>query len=517
MRKQFLFALLASLILGFGCTRDSVLSLDDLEKPTKPGVEKPEDGGNDDDDDGGTPPVEGEAGIDKNEPNFVANFNNWSGFVQSLNKYKLVTYAIEAQGQGKTGSALHLNGTPDKNDYVFTVENQTVNPNAKFISFWMKGTSAKSLSFNVFKQDGSYDVFNLKSDADINDKKTVVITSNVVLQKTARMQASNPKNGNNDYTNLTVNSPGQWIKVTLDLTNVDYNKSGKGSVFALKVGSNALYNLYIDSIVFETSSTDPEVPGGEDNGDYNIPSAISDYYKTVDFSKDGMALKAQLTTLTKAKHVNFLTYAKVWDALKETDLTPAKNEVYLLYGHAGVLTGKTAYTRGKNKNGGAATDWNREHTYAKSLGTPNLGETGPGSDAHHLRPADPAWNSTRGNKLFSKGSGVSGASGSGWYPGDEWKGDVARMMMYMYIRYEDRCLPSNVAIGTTNSVDRNMIQLLLEWNAEDPVSPLEIQRNEYLGNQANEYGQGNRNPFIDNPNLATKIWGGPTAENKWKK
>lgn len=60
-----------------------------------------------------------------------------------------------------------------------------------------------------------------------------------------------------------------------------------------------------------------------------------------------------------------------------------------------------------------------------------------------------------------------------------------------------------------------MIKLFLQWNAEDPVSILEIQRNEYLGDLANTYAQGNRNPFIDNPYLATLIWGGPQAENKW--
>ena len=62
-----------------------------------------------------------------------------------------------------------------------------------------------------------------------------------------------------------------------------------------------------------------------------------------------------------------------------------------------------------------------------------------------------------------------------------------------------------------------MIQILLEWNAEDPVSQIEVQRNNYLGDRTNQYAQGNRNPFIDNPHLATQIWGGPDAENKWKK
>ncbi len=52
-----------------------------------------------------------------------------------------------------------------------------------------------------------------------------------------------------------------------------------------------------------------------------------------------------------------------------------------------------------------------------------------------------------------------------------------------------------------------MIDLFLEWNAEDPVSDFERQRNTYHDSQQT-YAQGNRNPFIDNAYLATRIWGG---------
>jgi hypothetical protein len=61
----------------------------------------------------------------------------------------------------------------------------------------------------------------------------------------------------------------------------------------------------------------------------------------------------------------------------------------------------------------------------------------------------------------------------------------------------------------------NMPNILLQWNSEDPVSQYEDNRNTYLGNDLNTYSQGNRNPFIDNPYLATVIWGGPIAQNRW--
>ncbi|MDY8135360.1 endonuclease [Aquimarina sp. 2201CG5-10] len=243
-------------------------------------------------------------------------------------------------------------------------------------------------------------------------------------------------------------------------------------------------------------------------------SQIPGYYTDVNLTLSGQALQNELATKVTNTHTTFLSYTPgVWDALKQTDLDPTNSsKVVLVYGYNdtdGNLN--TDRTRGVNNNGGGSSDWNREHVYPKSLGNPNLGTSGPGADAHHLRPADVSRNSSRGNRKFADGSGNSNTTSQGhWYPGDEFKGDVARMMMYMYIRYGNRCLPTNVGVGTVASSDNNMLQLFLEWNAEDPVSTLELQRNPILENI-----QGNRNPFIDNPAFATKIWGGPQAEDRF--
>lgn len=242
------------------------------------------------------------------------------------------------------------------------------------------------------------------------------------------------------------------------------------------------------------------------------------YYNEIDFDLNGVPLKEELATLITNTHTKNLSYNQVWGALKNTDLDPEDNaNVLLLYGWDTNTSGSenTARRRNKDSNGGGTGEWNREHTYAKSLGTPDLGESGPGADAHHLRASDVSRNGMRGNRKFAAGSGNSGNAGAYWYPGDEWKGDVARMMMYMYVRYKTRCLPNNVGVGSTESTPDGMIDLFLQWNAEDPVSEVEIQRNEYLSKASNTYGQGNRNPFIDNPYLATKIWGGPAAEDRW--
>jgi endonuclease I/chitodextrinase len=243
-------------------------------------------------------------------------------------------------------------------------------------------------------------------------------------------------------------------------------------------------------------------------------SAQESYYNDVDLSAEGIALKENLATKTISAHTNFLVYTPgVWESSKITDVNPDNSsEVLLIYGYS--TSGTTARTRGINENGGNNGDWNREHTYARSLGNPNLGDSGPGSDAHHLRPSDVQYNGQRGSLKFADGTGTSGSVSGGWYPGDEWKGDVARMMMYMYIRYGDRCTPNGVGIGSPSGTFDDMIDLFLDWNAEDPVSDFERQRNTHH-ESSQTYAQGNRNPFIDNAYLATRIWGGTPAEDFW--
>ena len=247
------------------------------------------------------------------------------------------------------------------------------------------------------------------------------------------------------------------------------------------------------------------------------------YYSNVDLTKSGLALKTELSNKITTTHTNVLTYDHAREALKIIDLVPfSSTHVYLIYGFSNNTCPTSTSDDNDHKTrlstsfgGGNSCEWNREHTYAQSLGVPALGQEGPGADVHHLRASDVQRNAERGNLKFIDGDGNSKIVSTGWYPGDEWKGDIARMMMYMYVRYGNQCLPSNVTIGSANVIDAPMINLLLEWNAEDPVSPYEDYRNEYLSNSSNTYYQGNRNPFIDNPYLATKIWGGVAAQDRW--
>ena len=254
--------------------------------------------------------------------------------------------------------------------------------------------------------------------------------------------------------------------------------------------------------------------------------AQESYYDDVNLNLTGISLKEALATKIITTHTNNLSYTPgIWNAVMVTDMNPIDNsEVLLIYGFENGSDSNSTNDRERNINDNCTSNscvglWNREHVYPTSLATPDLDQDGtngpPYADAHNLRPCDSQRNSSRGNKKFIAGSGNSGPTGTGWYPGDEWKGDVARIIMYMYLRYDERTLPSNVGFGSNSDTPDDMIDLFLQWNADDPVSTIEKQRNPYHENTSNSDAQGNRNPFIDNPRLATRIWGGPEAEDIW--
>ena len=228
------------------------------------------------------------------------------------------------------------------------------------------------------------------------------------------------------------------------------------------------------------------------------------YYSGVNFSKTGNALKSDLATLITSTHTKTISYSELQTLMKTSDVDP-QNPANLLLIYGSQSSG--IHQRSRPVGG----SWNREHVYAKSKGTPNLGTSGPGADGHHLRPADNTLNSTRGSLLFDDGTGATAykTSRGGWFPGDEWKGDVARILMYMYVRYNSRCLPLNITMNPS-TYSSDFPDILLKWNIEDPVSDFEKQRNSVVAQT-----QGNRNPFIDNAYLATVIWGGPAAQNTW--
>lgn len=244
------------------------------------------------------------------------------------------------------------------------------------------------------------------------------------------------------------------------------------------------------------------------------------YYEGINFSTTNLNLKNELTDLVTATHVNQINYTPgVWNTLLQADLVPNDDtKVLLIYGFDDSSDLKNHRTRDKDlrNTGGCGScngRWEREHVFPKSLATPPL-ETdyvSAGTDAHNLRAVDRQMNSSRSNRKYINSTGnATTMANSTFYPGDEWVGDVARILMYMYIRYETQCNPNDVVSGSTNTFSAKVPDLLLKWNAIDPPSEFEIVRNDVIYTN-----QGNRNPFIDNPYLATITWGGQKALNTW--
>lgn len=225
---------------------------------------------------------------------------------------------------------------------------------------------------------------------------------------------------------------------------------------------------------------------------FNFPAYLEDYYEEVAFTRDPELLYDVLSSFTTVEHTNRLEYYQRHEYLYDADEDPSNpDNVILMY--SGDSRPEDEYQQGDLSTG---ETFNTEHIYPQS----RLASDESKNDMHHMRVADVDINSERLNYPFTDGSGdYKLIDGDKWFPGDDWRGDVARMVMYVNLRYGED-------FATVGS-----LELFLEWNIEDPVSDFEIQRNNVI-----EAAQGNRNPFIDNPYLATLIWGGEDAENRWE-
>lgn len=243
-------------------------------------------------------------------------------------------------------------------------------------------------------------------------------------------------------------------------------------------------------------------------------SQIPDGYYNDAENTSGTQLKSALNTIIDG-HTNY-SYSQVWDILRETDKDPNNSDnVILLYtGRSQEKfyqdSGSGDYSEYDNGNGTYNNSWNREHVWPKSHGFPSTSDTAY-TDVHHLRPTDRTVNSARGTKDFDNGGSPHSEAtdcntdNDSWEPRVAVKGDVARMMFYMVVRYEDSSeydLELVDYTGTSSNPILGKLSTLLSWHNQDPVDDFERNRNEVI------YGyQNNRNPFIDHPNLVDHIWG----------
>jgi len=234
------------------------------------------------------------------------------------------------------------------------------------------------------------------------------------------------------------------------------------------------------------------------------------YYDNLDGLADEDLRQALQNIIADPTTVRAHTYADVIDILKEADQNPENsNEVWLVYSEEG--RSKLDLQTGSNNT----NKWNREHTFPRSRGgyfdieedeiadginvfwTSKADSLRHGnSDAYALRAADASENSSRGNKHYGDYDGPTGTLGS-------FKGDVARSVLYMEIRYNGLQIVNGFpALESPSTGDLGDLATLLDWHRNDPPDDFEMNRNNVVYNW-----QKNRNPFIDQPLLVEYIWG----------
>lgn len=287
------------------------------------------------------------------------------------------------------------------------------------------------------------------------------------------------------------------------------------------------YVSYNNNMIFRVNdanfATDPW--GTPLNPTYTVvtPTTPPGYYSSLE-GLSGNALKQELQNIiANPAVVRLHSYADIWEILRTSDRNPLNNnQVWCMYIEAPMAK------LDQQNTSSIVGKWNREHIFPQSRGGFSVaeGDTADGinvwlptnatatvdgvSDAHHIRAENGQENSSRNNKNFGTVNsstvyaGPTGTQGS-------WRGDVARALFYMAVRFESlnvingdpsECNGTCNGMGTNPSYQIGDLATLLAWNATDPRDDFEMNRNNVIYNW-----QMNRNPFIDHPNLADYIFG----------
>lgn len=248
------------------------------------------------------------------------------------------------------------------------------------------------------------------------------------------------------------------------------------------------------------------------------------YYDEAD-DLTGFQLKTALFMITSQGH-EVQPYSDIWLFFNNHELTE-ENFIRDIFSDCDFEFGRPDETGGNQDPGSGGTIecvyYNREHSFPRAYFGGNMDPMF--TDIHHIFPADKFVNATRSTFVFAEvnnptftsqnssklgASATPGVSGTVFEVADEYKGDIARAYFYMATRYEnviDSWLGNSsdgdkLLNGTNSQVFHQWaIDLLYQWHINDPVDQHEIDRN-----NAAFLFQGNRNPFIDNPDYVCRIW-----------
>ena len=277
------------------------------------------------------------------------------------------------------------------------------------------------------------------------------------------------------------------------------------------------------------------------------PQYDGHYYDGVDTTLTGLKLQKEIHKHMLRTHDYYVNYADVNAYIAGTATYTKGGKTYTV--DMGIDSTKSLWAQGKyesfytGKNYKTTSSWTREHVWPASksadlwtheiLDADEAGYVGGGSDLYHIRPVEYEVNEKRSNSRFytfasddtytvypnqkyTQTPRYLKISGSKCEVDDSLKGDVARLGMYVYIHYKQfntgvEPLNSNVLLGNlrfqdymyvgADQTEDDAIARLLEWHKIDPVSELELTRNDVI-----EKVQGNRNPFVDHPEWALECF-----------
>lgn len=249
------------------------------------------------------------------------------------------------------------------------------------------------------------------------------------------------------------------------------------------------------------SQRQPEVPTiKRDRPERWSTDRISDYYGAAQGKKGAELLRSVHGIIATGHHdVGYAQAREAMFGMIDQEPGSSVEDMYTGDLRHNVVGRKSAFSAGLNA----------EHTWPQSLGARGIGQ----ADLHQLMSADIKTNGRRGNMPYGEVQNVEwsvtsqdgtqwsqlGTDASGeqvFEPRDVMKGDIARALMYFFVRYDtDR----NPDYSLSNF--KHELPVLLKWSEADPVDD-----SERLRNDAVHSVQGNRNPFIDRPEWVGEIF-----------
>jgi len=251
----------------------------------------------------------------------------------------------------------------------------------------------------------------------------------------------------------------------------------------------------------ETASSDSASNTSSDSissSSSNSSPYTGTYYNAINDSSGSATLLSGLRSLNSTKRTKTVGYGSMGTYYKQTDGDPTNSNNLISF-----YSGTSASFDGSFANG---KNFNREHVWPNSRGGSAVE-----NDIHVIRPTKQSENSSRGNSFYVEG--MTSSSG-GWDPGavsfglDKYRGISARIIFYCVVASSTLSLV-DLTNDSTGNKTMGKLSDLLEWNLEYDIDATELRRNE-----AAQTIQGNRNPFIDHPEYACKLWGSTNSSTK---